>query len=81
VKSSFSEVREIKASKQFYVTNGRNWVQNERIKVIAERFDADTPFVHVFLGLETGSRVLTDTETRDLIDRLTRALDALPTSK
>lgn len=73
------EQREIKASKQFHVCNGRASFANTRIKVVAHREDCDTPYVRINIGMV--ACVLTDTETRDLIDRLTRALDVLPTSK
>jgi hypothetical protein len=65
--------REIKASRDFSMFTDHSF------KVIAERYDCDTPYVHVGFGSDLFT--LTDAATRDLIDRLQRALSVLPTSK
>lgn len=73
----------------------RRWsmFKHNDIHVEAERYDCDTPFVHLTLtnrvwDKEAGQEVvkeltlgMTDSETLDLIDRLERALAVLPTSK
>jgi hypothetical protein len=57
--------------------------RNDRFKVEAERYDCDSPFVHVTIGKSPFSttEALTDVEALDLIDRLQRALSVLPSSK
>lgn len=81
------ERREIKASR------GWQHLKQIGIKVEAERVDSDTPYVHLtmsaFVWNEEAqrhdtkelTRAFTDVEAQDLIDRLQRALDALPSSK
>jgi hypothetical protein len=63
--------------------------RHRRIKVEAERYDCDTPFVHLTLsdrpdniaGRQPFTHVMADVETLDLIDRLQRAIAMLPSSK
>lgn len=47
--------------------------------VEAERIDRDTPIIHV--SFPDGKAVLSDTDAKDLVDRLQRALSLLPSSK
>ncbi|QOV06307.1 hypothetical protein CPT_Maja_087 [Burkholderia phage Maja] len=70
------EVREIKASQNFRMFSK---CRDHQFKVIADREDCETPYVH----LKDGDHMITmtDTAARDLIDRLQRALAVLPTSK
>jgi hypothetical protein len=74
------EIREIKAGRGYSM-----WKHNQ-FKVSAERYDCDTPIVHLEIqfgveGKSTAVTYLTDDAARDLIDRLERALRVLPTSK
>jgi hypothetical protein len=77
------EKREVRASRMHSM-----W-KNDRFKVEAERYDCDTPFVHLTLRDRRGtlapdperSICMTDTEAHDLVDRLQRALGMLPSSK
>lgn len=51
-----------------------------RIRVFAHCYDEDTPIVELHFP-DGSTHGLTDTSTQELIDRLKRALDVLPTSK
>lgn len=55
----------------------------EDIEVVAERVDADTPYVHLHFTGRVGRAdlALTDAECAELIERLQRALNVLPSSK
>jgi hypothetical protein len=70
---SDGERKLIKSSRNF------SMFKNNSFEVEAERADCDTPFIHLTIGGAT--TCLTDVETLDLIDRLQRALDILPSSK
>ncbi len=70
------ETKGIKASRGF------SMFRHESFKVEAERYDCDTPLVHLTIDRTTQTHIsMTDVETLDLIDRLQRALSVLPTSK
>lgn len=81
------EIREVRASAEW------SMFKNENIKVKAERYDCDTPYVHLTVANETWdpekdrlvrtefTHVMTDVETEDLINRLQRAIKLLPSSK
>jgi hypothetical protein len=66
------QIKVIKSSKKYAM------FKFNRIKVIAECVDVETPSVTLEID---GPIVMCDTETLDLIERLQNALSILPTSK
>lgn len=70
------ERKVIRTSRMFSV------YRNDRFKVEAERYDCDTPLIHLTCGLaESYELTLNEIEALELIDRLQRALSVLPSSK
>lgn len=58
---------------------------NTRLRVVAERVDYDTPYIHLTLldgdGNDMATAALEDCVVIDLIKMLQRAIDILPSSK